>query len=682
MKKYLLLLFIFTSVFSYSRDADIGWGPTINTDKNIYVSTTGKDTNTGAISSPFLTLSKAKTYANSIKGSSTNGVTIWLRSGTYYLPTTFSFTSADAGSTGKPIIYRAYPNENVIISGTKSVIPANWVNYSGSTSRLHPSVSASQIKECSLSNLSMAVSGLMPDKINDTNNGFYQYTNLPGFYWKGVRQKLARFPNDFPNYMEVKQVVTGGDATVAGVFQYKTATSELYDANMNRVSGREAAWAAALDHGVYVKGYWRVNWQITTLKLTAIDLAAKTMTVTPAVTLGNKYKLPLGSGHEPYYVVNLLEEIDEPGEWCIDKLDNKVYYFAPETITAESFRFSDNKYPMFDINGASFIQFIGLEFMDNLGNAVKMTNCSNVQISGCMIHDIEYDAVVINGGNNCGVQSSNLYDLGASGVLMGAAGSDVSPSGHYVTNCHIYNFGYLNNIYAASVNFAYKNIALFGARADHNLIHDCPHAGVLHGGSNNLFEYNDVFRTSKCSDDMGAFYCYTDSNANGGNILRYNLMHNALQGDGIYFDHFGRDDKAYGNIAYQLNRAYLYRAGWNQDVQNNIAYKCRQGFQLALSFAGSTAQNNVALGNAKQYVVLNGVLNSTNKTYNTMNLRFTDESNLNFSLQPNSQIFKDIPDFQNFPASDVGLYIDAFRISKTKPLKYNINPSISGVYGS
>jgi len=665
-----------------ARDTDIGWGPELPTDANIYVSTTGKDTNGGTLQSPFATLAKAKSQANILKDSSSNGVTVWLRAGTYYLPTTFSIGTADGGTAGKPIIYRAYPNEEVILSGTKGINPAHWVSYTGNTSRLHPSVNVSNIKECTLTNLAMAISGLMPDKINDVNNGFYQFTNLPAFYLNGKRQKLARFPNDFPNYMEVKQVLTGGSSTVAGVFQYKTATTELYDPHMNRVSGREAAWAAALNNGVYVKGYWRVNWQITTLKVTAIDLAAKTMTVTPAVTLGNKYNLPLGSRHEPYYVINLLEEIDEPGEWCIDNLDRKVYMYTPATVTSGTLRFSDNKSPMIDINGATNVRFIGLELACNLGNAVRMTNCTDVQIAGCIIRAIEYDAIVINGGKNCGVLSSNLYDLGASGVLMGAAGSAAVPSGHFVSNCHIYNFGYLNNIYAAAINLGYKNIALFGAKADNNLIHDAPHAGVLHGGSNNLFEYNDVFRTSKLSDDMGAFYCFTDSNANGGNILRYNLMHNALQGDGIYFDHYGRDDKVYGNVAYQMNRAFLFRAGWNQDVQNNIAYKCRQGFQLALLFAGSKALNNIAVGNAKQFVILNGTADASNKTYNTMNLHFNSEESLNFSLKESSQVFKDIPSFQNFPAADVGLKTDNYRKTIVRPENYTVNPPISGVYGS
>lgn len=687
MKQSFILALLITFLSLNAQNSDLGWGPQILTDKNVYVATTGNDlTGTGTIDNPFATLLKAKTHVNTIKASSSNGVTIWVRGGTYSMPTTFSISSTDGGSTGKPIIYRAYTNENVILSGAKSVNPASWSNYSGNTSRLNPAVSASQIKECTLLNLGMAVTGLVPDCINDVNNGFYQFTNLPGVYWNGSRQDLARFPNDFPNYMEVKTVVNGGSASTPSVFQYKSTASELYDSKMNLISGREAAWAAAIPNGVFLKGYWRVNWQITTLKVTAIDAVAKTITMSPGVTIGNKYNLPLGSGHEPYYVVNLLEEIDQPGEWCIDALDNKMYYYAPDVITNSNLTLSDNKNPLFNINGASEVQFIRLEVANNLGNAFKMTNCTNVKVTGCIIRDIEYDAVVINGGSGCGVLSSNLYDIGASGVLMGAAGAAGSPSNHFVTNCHIYNFGYLNNIYAASINLAYKDIALFGAKANNNLIHDCPHAGVLHGGSNNLFEYNDVFRTSKCSDDMGAFYCFTAPNANGGNILRYNFIHNSLQGDGIYFDRSGTNDKVYSNMAYQLNRAYLFRTGWNQDVQNNLAFKCRTGFELAVNDPGARALNNVAVGSAVPFknvdASLGAILDNSNKTYHTMNLKFIDETNFNFSLLPSSQVFKDIPTFDNFPYSSVGLFLDSYRISKSLPSNYKVNPPISGVHGS
>ena len=46
--------------------------------------------------------------------------------------------------------------------------------------------------------------------------------------------------------------------------------------------------------------------------------------------IGSKYHRPYGSGKEEYYVENLLEEIDQPGEWCIDFTTQKLYLFPPE----------------------------------------------------------------------------------------------------------------------------------------------------------------------------------------------------------------------------------------------------------------------------------------------------------------------------------------------------------------
>lgn len=683
MRKIIFLFFVLQILKVNARDADIGWGPTLNTDKNIYVATTGDDvTGDGSISAPYQTITKAKAIANTLKTSSNNGVTIWFREGVYTISTSVNFSSSDGGTAGRPIIFRAYPNENIQFTGAKKMNPSKWATYSGLTSRLNPAVTANQIQECSLSDLGLSVSGIMPDKFLDVNNAFYQNTNLPGVYWNGKRQDLARFPNRYPNYMEVKTVVTGGDATIPGVFQYKTTSSELYDSISNVVSGRESKWAQALSHGIYFKGYWRCNWQIGILKATAIDTIQHKITLTPGWTLGNKYKLPAGSGHEPYYVINLLEEIDQPGEWCIDALDGKMYIFSPANISTDNLTISDNKNPMFSLTSANYIQFIGIEFMNNLGNVIKMTNCSNVQLMGCIIHDVEYDAVSITGGSGCGVLSSNLYDLGAGGVYVGAAGSVSAPSNHFVTNCHIYNFGYMNNVYSFPVNMGYKDVALYGAKADHNLFHDCPHTGVLQGGYNNLFEYNDVFRIAKCSNDVGMFYCFNDSTKNGGNIIRYNLMHNSPPGNGVYFDYLGKNDRVYSNMAYQLNIAYLYRPNWNQVIENNMAYKCVTGFQFAMAYPGAKATANVSIGNYKPYVLLNGTLDSNNISYYTMNMKFANEANLDFSLLPSSPVFKDIPNFVNFPSSEVGLYIDGFRITKEQPSNYKVNASLSGVYGS
>ena len=321
----------------------------------------------------------------------------------------------------------------MVITGARTIDPSKWSSYTGPANRLNPAVTAANVQQCNLSDLNLSVSGSIPNRIDDNDNGFIQYTNLPGLYWNGPRQNLARYPKS--GFMEVAAVDTPGTSSVSPVITYKTDPAQLYDST-NSI-GRESAWVNAIPHGAWLKGYWRVAWENTTLKILAIDTAAKTITLSPHNQVGNAF----GHGHEPYYIINLLEEISKPGDWCVDTADGKIYFYAPSAINSANLRISDNVNPMFAINGASNIQFIGLEIINNRGGVFSMTNATNVQINGCSIHDVDEDAVVINGGANCGVHSSNLYNLGAEGVFLQAAGSASSNCGHYVTNCHIYNFG-------------------------------------------------------------------------------------------------------------------------------------------------------------------------------------------------------------------------------------------------
>ena len=328
------------------------------------------------------------------------------------------------------------------------------------------------------------------------------------------------------------------------------------------------------------------------MQILSIDTSNNTITLAPFGKIGNEF----GHGHEPYSIINLLEEISQPGDWCVDNLDQKIYFYPHGTIASSNLRISDNVNPIFTVNGASYLEFVGLEVINNRGSAFQFTNCSNDQINGCMIHDIDEDAVVITGGSNCGVSSSNLYNLGAQGVNLLAAGSSSSNCGHYVSNCHIYNFGVLNNIYAGAVNACDKQIANYGSTVINNLVHDSPHVGILFGGSNSLFQANDIFRICEATNDMGTFYSYITQNTYGGNAFYYNFSHNAPNGNGIYFDAFGLGDIVSSNVSYQMSRGFLYHNSWpNVTCTNNIAYDNAYGWSnIYPSAPGADIANNVA----------------------------------------------------------------------------------------
>ncbi len=80
-----------------------------------FVASDGSDTNPGTISKPFASLERAR---DEIRQSNTAGPkTVYLRQGTYYLPTTFVLTARDSGTKDSPVTYRRFQQEKVTISG-------------------------------------------------------------------------------------------------------------------------------------------------------------------------------------------------------------------------------------------------------------------------------------------------------------------------------------------------------------------------------------------------------------------------------------------------------------------------------------------------------------------------------------------------------------------------------------
>lgn len=94
-----------------------------------YVSPTGSDSNPGTIDSPFQSLAKAQSAVRGINSNMTGDIYVYLRGGTYNIPSTINFTKQDSGTNGHTIYYEAYPNETPVLNGATKV--TGWTQYSG-----------------------------------------------------------------------------------------------------------------------------------------------------------------------------------------------------------------------------------------------------------------------------------------------------------------------------------------------------------------------------------------------------------------------------------------------------------------------------------------------------------------------------------------------------------------------
>jgi hypothetical protein len=663
---------------------------------DLYVSPGGVDRADGTRTKPFATLTRAREAARELRHSQPGEpITVWLANGDYFSGDGFTLSAEDSGSANAPVTYRSEEGANVRLIGARRLEASSFkvVTDPATLARIAPALRG-KIVALDLIALGVKHRDKMPDIFNDRGG-------LPDLFFNGHRLPLARFPNG-EGMMAMKRVIdnAGGprDAnwrapantpkvapgSPGGVFEYR-----------EEFAAAHARWAGALDRGVWLKGYWRVAWQNEAIRVAAIDVTHRTVTFAKPVAggIGNKYTRPAGNGREAYWLLNLLEECDQPGEWCIDFVDQKLYLNPPSALGSAELFLADTDAPVVRLDGAAYMTLRGLTIEAALGHGIEVKGGDHVLVAGCTVRNVDRYGVVLDGGKDHAVLSCDLYHLGAGGVWLGGGDEKSTPrvpAGHRAVNNHIHHFAEIERVYAPGVNSGFTggggggHHTAVGMLVAHNLIHDTPHAGVLFGSWDSIFEFNEVFRYCTVSNDMGAFYSYDLFGRFGGHTFRYNFMHDSDDGDGIYFDHDHPDMTLFGNIAFlkstggKRGTSFLYKIGSQAkspqtiDCRNNIAVQSTVGFVFVSALpAESRIENNVVV-NAKtpwlwrevkagaETTVAAGFASGANRVYDA-DPGFVDLARHDFRLKPEARLRSDLPSFQPIPSDQIGLYVDEYR---------------------
>ena len=622
-----------------------------------FVSPSGSDANSGTKEKPFASLERARDAAS--------GGTVWIRGGDYFLTNALELASQDSGT-----IFRGADGERPRLIAAKKISAAEFhpVKNAATLARIPAELRGRMLE------LDLVANGIehrkpSPDLFND-NGGIVE------LYFNGKRMPLARFPNG-EECMTIKRVLDN-----AGVFEFR-----------DEFAAEHAAWAKQVDRGVWLKGYWRCMWENSAVRVKSFDLSQHTVTMAKPAPggYGSKYTRPQGNGKERYWMMNLLEAIDLPGEWCEDFSDAKIYFLPPGKLDAAEILIADRDAPLIHIRDATNIVIRGLTLEGGLGHGVVIEGgCSNL-IAGCTVKNMARYGVRVDGGFEHTVQSCDIFDVGAGGVWLGGGDEKSSPRiacGHRVVNNHIHHFARIERVYAPGINAGFTggggggHHVCVGAYIAHNMIHDTPHGGVLFGSWDSVFEFNEVYRYCLFSDDLGAFYSYDRFVQMGNHTFRYNLVHSTSAGDGFYFDCDHRDEHLYGNIVRLDSRpggrgtAFLYKIGTQPDhpqlldCHDNIAINCNDGFQFVTG-PGSAISNNAAINCAVPYKwqTVKGakIVNATDALASGPNAAFATGSsfpraaNFDFSIAPDSPLLKTLPTFAKIPLEKIGLHADEYR---------------------
>jgi len=270
----------------------------------------------------------------------------------------------------------------------------------------------------------------------------------------------------------------------------------------------------------------------------------------------------------------VLEELDSPGEWFLERKTGKLYFWPPDAGSkGRESLLSLLGEPILKLDNVSNVVFRGITLEATRSSAVEIHGGASNRIAGCLIRNTGNSGVVIEGGFGHGVVSCDVFDNGDGGVsLTGGDRQTLTPAGHFVENCHFQRQGRWSKCYVPAV--AMSGV---GLRASHNLIHDNPHCAILSWGNDHLIEFNEIHHIALETGDVGAIYTGRDYTFRG-NKIRYNYIHHTggvgMGSMGVYMDDCVSGTEVVGNVFFKVHWAMFIGGGRDHHVENNVFVAC------------------------------------------------------------------------------------------------------------
>lgn len=501
---------------------------------------------------PFATLPRAREEVRRLRAAGEKGtITVHLRGGIHALSETFKLGPADSGTPQGPTVYRAYRGEKPVLIGGRRV--EGWVSH------------RDRILKADL-----------------TAQGF-KAPSFKQLIQGGKRQILARYPN-----FEPQNPHGGGWAYADGkpLPMYQDVPGESRRVFQIRPQDLRS-WSHPEEAEVFV--FARYNWWNNILRISKLERETRT------VTLAADASYPIRPG-DRYYLQNIPEELDAPGEWYLDRQTATLYFWPPLPVDRTPILVPTLRTIVEIEKGAAHIQIQGLTLECAEGTAVVMREAMHCRIAACTIRNVgDYhgSGVSIEGGKENGVVGCDIHDVGSHGISI--TGGDVrtlTAAGNYAENNYIHHIGVF---YKQGCGISLRGV---GNRASHNYIHDGPRMGIIFGGNNLVLEYNRIRHVNLETEDTGAVYTGgRDWLGSRGSVIRYNFFHDILG----YGQHNGKWISPY--FAWGV---YLDDNTGGVDVIGNVVVRCtRAGLHLH-NGRDNWILNNIFVDNGPQQIEYNG----------------------------------------------------------------------------
>jgi hypothetical protein len=535
---------------------------------------------------PFRTLERARQAVRDLRAASgatepAEPVAVRLASGTWRFLETFRLGAEDSGTAECPVTWEAAPGEKPVLSGRITV--ESWEPWRDGIMRAPA-----------------------PARM------FYRGKPRQLFY-RGVRQRRARWPKYDP-----ANPIAGGwiipEGPVAGL---------EYLALRFPAGSFPRPWKKPWVTEANIYGGW--GWCNNVIPVLDVDREKSILRLE---------RSPINLDQQPWYVdvkfsqsnrffiENVLEELTEPGEWCLEPEERMLYFRPPEA----GFDPSAVEVPVLDrlvavrdarhlilrgltLNGTTTaddyhpggVQGIGANFSQQgwmyCGDTLHLRGTRHCVVEQCLIDQPGGNGIYLERDNfRCAIRRCEVSHAGANGIVL-AGDRPFHPLFCEVTDNDVHHAGAQINL-VAGISLGTSDGCVIG----HNYLHDLPHHAVQLGSNGlgrNYVEYNEIRRVCLAIHDTGAINSWMDGpgpwveehDERSGHVIRYNLIVDVpgcrvengkivedVTTRGIYLDDYTSNCLVHGNVVVRAGMGVQFHAGKHNTVENNLFIDTRIAF--------------------------------------------------------------------------------------------------------
>lgn len=548
---------------------------------DLYVAVNGSDDAPGTKEKPFRTIARARDAAREKKN---EAVTVFLRGGAYFLESAVVFTAEDSGTQSTPRVYTSAPGERAVVYGGRRI--QGWT---------------------------------------PAGDGVYSASVEPGWIFhqmeeNGIAARKARHPN--MGYLIVEAGIPQLDKSGA-VIQDKMWGTRYSQKEFIYKDG-DIPWDIPQAEIFIWAGF---DWFGNLIPVRSIDREKR------IISLLRTTLVPIVIRKERrYFLQNVREALDAPGEFYLDTAAGKLYYkpmkepidrqiiVAARTTRILSFVGTSNEHVShitvrgIDLSLSDYSNYFvetegthgrgGWNEPMNKDGAVYFENATACAVEHCRIANAGYSGTafvwgaVSNRVYGCEIASAGFHGILLSGYRAQFGTAFDKNKYNIIENNWIHHVGREAGHGAGVFIWASGH-----NRITHNVMHDSPRYGICIKGEGmsddqtatwnsvkvgphdrypyvhsryNFLAYNDIFRVSADTEDNG-FITYW--NPGESNFAYNNLLHDSKRelgglGMAVYLDDGSDHCRLENNIIYNVEggteRFGMFNKGRYNATVNNI----------------------------------------------------------------------------------------------------------------